>query len=1019
VTFNGTCLGCGAPQLAQGGVNVTPVRSKINFDSSFTLVDNSGQARTDISLSSLVVKNGADTSTTSAAGSATIKGGSQTANSTGAGGQVNVLGGDSASNTNGTTGGVLIRGGDQTGTGSTSNGGDVLIRGGSSTSGTATGNGGDVLIRGGSSSSGGNKGTVYIQDAAGINKLAIDVTGVNLWSATGNTCVRADSTGYLVSASTDCLLDSAGNGILARTSAHTTTNRTIAGTTGNVTVTNGDGVSGNPTIDLGSTAVQTDQSNTYSSGAQDFGSAAAMKIPTSAGAGPTANGNIAYDSTSNTYEGGVNGANKTFATVDGNIATATALAADGSNCGTGQGAAGVSTTGAAQGCTDYMEEPASSGIVARTAANTSAARTITGTTNEIALTNGDGVSGNPTVALATVVDLSGKTQTLPVKATTTAGAPSSCTANKELLIKTDATAGQQLFICNGAGNGWNLLGDGGGGGGVTSVGLALPADFTISNSPVTTSGTLTAARSTETVSFSATPTFNCKAVEKITLTGNVTSSTLSGCADDGQLIVFRIAQDGTGGRTLVWPTNVLGGAAIDTTASRINYQVFRWDATSSKAVAVSCMMTDAGDCITSGYIKSGATGPDTLTAQSAPGTPGAGTGYRWYDSTSKTEKIKDDAGNTSTTVRADTGSTSNFLTAISADGVISKAQPTEADLSTSDITTNNVSTTKHGFAPKAPNDATKYLDGTGAWSVPPGSGGGTPCTTTALSFQYNNAGAFGCVVELTYSGATATYTTSSTTADGFVIKAKSSRSSGYDWVIKDPTGSSALVFYDHGAGAWGCNTRCLFYGTNALEFVGGATQDIKGDTTAGSGLYLKLGNTTGRVGAKNSSGTEIWGSGHDGQFEVPNNVYRVTSDFTTAANTNLQTITGLSWTLRANYAQNVPFVCEITYHQNTATAAVTFGIQSATISPTQIMAKGEIYTSASASVAGNAVVTTTTATNVMAGTPSAITTDWNARMAGMIENPSNASTNTINVMVKTATSGDAVVVKRGSYCKIG
>jgi hypothetical protein len=49
---------------------------------------------------------------------------------------------------------------------------------------------------------------------------------------------------------------------------------------------------------------------------------------------------------------------------------------------------------------------------------------------------------------------------------------------------------------------------------------------------------------------------------------------------------------------------------------------------------------------------------------------------------------------------------------------------TDATLSTSDITTNNVSPSKHGFAPKAPNDATKYLDGTGGYSVPPGSGGG-------------------------------------------------------------------------------------------------------------------------------------------------------------------------------------------------------------------------------------------------------------------------------------------------------
>jgi hypothetical protein len=41
----------------------------------------------------------------------------------------------------------------------------------------------------------------------------------------------------------------------------------------------------------------------------------------------------------------------------------------------------------------------------------------------------------------------------------------------------------------------------------------------------------------------------------------------------------------------------------------------------------------------------------------------------------------------------------------------------EADLATTDITTGNVSTSKHGWAPKAPNDATKFLDGTGAYDT--------------------------------------------------------------------------------------------------------------------------------------------------------------------------------------------------------------------------------------------------------------------------------------------------------------
>ena len=41
----------------------------------------------------------------------------------------------------------------------------------------------------------------------------------------------------------------------------------------------------------------------------------------------------------------------------------------------------------------------------------------------------------------------------------------------------------------------------------------------------------------------------------------------------------------------------------------------------------------------------------------------------------------------------------------------------DSDLSTSDVTTNDVSTTKHGFAPKLPNDATKFFDGTGTYDT--------------------------------------------------------------------------------------------------------------------------------------------------------------------------------------------------------------------------------------------------------------------------------------------------------------
>lgn len=80
------------------------------------------------------------------------------------------------------------------------------------------------------------------------------------------------------------------------------------------------------------------------------------------------------------------------------------------------------------------------------------------------------------------------------------------------------------------------------------------------------------------VAFSATPNFNAAlgSTFKITLTGNVTSSTLTG-AVAGQIIIFEITEDGTGGRTFAWPTNVKNPQSIDTTAGAKNVQAFIYD----------------------------------------------------------------------------------------------------------------------------------------------------------------------------------------------------------------------------------------------------------------------------------------------------------------------------------------------------------------------------------------------------------------------------------------------------------
>jgi hypothetical protein len=65
----------------------------------------------------------------------------------------------------------------------------------------------------------------------------------------------------------------------------------------------------------------------------------------------------------------------------------------------------------------------------------------------------------------------------------------------------------------------------------------------------------------------------------------------------------------------------------------------------------------------------------------------------------------------------------------------------DATLPMSDITTNNVSTSQHGFVPKLPNDATKFLNGQGAFTVPT-FGGGSAIATLSGTDSYSGTTPF-------------------------------------------------------------------------------------------------------------------------------------------------------------------------------------------------------------------------------------------------------------------------------------
>lgn len=138
-----------------------------------------------------------------------------------------------------------------------------------------------------------------------------------------------------------------------------------------------------------------------------------------------------------------------------------------------------------------------------------------------------------------------------------------------------------------------------------------------------------------------------------------------------------------------------------------------------------------------------------------------------------------------------------------------KALVTDANLSTSDITTNNVSTTKHGFAPKAPNDTTKFLRGDGTWAVP--AGGGLTKFTEAESTSAPNGTVY--VDSLTVAA-------SSTNADAAIV----------------PKGTGALLAAVPDNTATGGNKR----GINALDLQtlrSSATEVASGQYSVLAGVY--------------------------------------------------------------------------------------------------------------------------------------------------------------------------------------
>ncbi len=180
------------------------------------------------------------------------------------------------------------------------------------------------------------------------------------------------------------------NGLLTQTAADTFTGRTITGTSNRLSVSNGNGVSGNPVLDIDTNYVG--QATITTLGTISTGTWSATTIAVNKGG----TGQTSYT------DGQLLIGNTT-----GNTLTKASLTAP---------AAGLTITGGSGSITfalandlSAVEGLSTTGLATRTASDTWTTRTITGTSNEVSVSNGDGVSGAPTLSLPSTLALRGKT----------------------------------------------------------------------------------------------------------------------------------------------------------------------------------------------------------------------------------------------------------------------------------------------------------------------------------------------------------------------------------------------------------------------------------------------------------------------------------------------------------------------------------------------------------------------------------------------------------------------------------